>query len=36
MAHQASRRQFLQTGAAIGIGYWVAGGVHAQESKSPN
>jgi len=31
-----TRRQFLQTTAATGIGYWVAGGVQAQESKSPN
>ncbi|HUT09966.1 MAG TPA: Gfo/Idh/MocA family oxidoreductase [Thermoguttaceae bacterium] len=31
-----SRRQFLQTTAATGIGYWVAGGVRAQESTSPN
>jgi len=36
MANKASRRQFLQTTAATGIGYWVAGGVKAQESKSPN
>jgi len=36
MAHQTNRRQFLQTTAATGIGYWVAGGVSAQESKSPN
>ncbi len=33
---QANRRQFLKTTAATGIGYWVAGGVQAQESKSPN
>jgi len=31
-----TRRQFLQTTAATGIGYWVAGGVRAQESNSPN
>jgi predicted dehydrogenase len=36
MAHTASRRQFLQTTAVTGIGFWVAGGVQAQESKSPN
>ena len=36
MPHQTNRRQFLQTSAAIGVGYWVAGGVQAQESKSPN
>ncbi len=36
MPQQANRRQFLKTTAATGIGYWVAGGVAAQESKSPN
>ena len=36
MPHQATRRQFLQTSAAAGIGFWVAGGVQAAESKSPN
>jgi len=36
MSHQATRRQFLQASAVAGIGYWVAGGVQAQESKSPN
>jgi len=36
MSHKATRRQFLQTTTATGIGYWVAGGVQAQESKSPN
>jgi len=36
MACKPSRREFLQTSAGIGIGYWVAGGVAAQESKSPN
>ncbi|MFH1924430.1 MAG: Gfo/Idh/MocA family oxidoreductase [Planctomycetota bacterium] len=36
MPTRANRRQFLQTTAATGMGYWVAGGVHAQESKSPN
>jgi len=36
MSFQANRRQFLQTAAATGIGYWVAGGVQARESKSPN
>jgi len=33
---QTNRRQFLKTTAATGIGYWVAGGVRAQESNSPN
>ena len=36
MAAKTTRRQFVQTTAAVGIGYWVAGGVRAQESKSPN
>jgi len=36
MPHKANRRRFLQTSAAIGIGYWVAGGVQAQGSDSPN
>jgi predicted dehydrogenase len=36
MGYQSNRRQFLQTAAATGIGYWVAGGVQARESKSPN
>jgi predicted dehydrogenase len=34
--NRPSRRKFLQTSAAAGIGYWVAGGVQAQESHSPN
>jgi predicted dehydrogenase len=36
MSFSTSRRQFLQTTAVAGIGYWVAGSVRAQESKSPN
>lgn len=36
MLRESSRRQFLQTTAAVGVGYWVAGGVQAQESRSPN
>jgi predicted dehydrogenase len=36
MPNQSNRRQFLQTTAAAGIGYWVAGGVQAKESKSAN
>jgi predicted dehydrogenase len=36
MSHQSNRRRFLKTTAATGIGYWVAGGVQARESKSPN
>jgi predicted dehydrogenase len=31
-----SRRQFLQTTTAAGVGFWVAGGLRAEESKSPN
>ena len=36
MSGRNNRRQFLQSTAAVGIGYWVAGGVQAAESKSPN
>ncbi len=36
MSANTHRRDFLKTAAAAGIGYWVAGGVQAQESKSPN
>jgi len=36
MPSHANRRQFLKTTAATGIGYWVAGGVRAAESNSPN
>jgi predicted dehydrogenase len=36
MSFPTNRRQFLQTTAVAGIGYWVAGGVGAQESKSSN
>ena len=36
MGYQANRRQFLKTAAATGLGYWVAGGVQARESRSPN
>ena len=36
MTHQVHRRSFLQTAGALGIGYWIAGGVRAEESKSPN
>ena len=36
MPRRTNRRQFLQTSAAMGIGYWAAGGVRAQESQSPN
>jgi predicted dehydrogenase len=36
MSLVTNRRSFLQTSAAAGLGYWVAGGVQAQESTSPN
>ena len=36
MSQKTSRRRFLKTSAAVGVGYWVAGGVQAQESNSPN
>lgn len=36
MSRETTRRRFLQTTAAVGVGYWVAGGAQAQESKSPN
>ncbi len=36
MSHSTNRRRFLQTTALTGVGFWVAGGVRAQESKSPN
>jgi len=36
MSRKASRRKFLQTSATLGIGYFVAAGVRAAESTSPN
>jgi predicted dehydrogenase len=38
MSQRRSRREFLQTTAATGIGFWVAGGLQAQEKvvRSPN
>jgi len=36
MSKQTSRRRFLQTTTATGLGFWVAGGLKAQESDSPN
>ncbi|MHC4403105.1 MAG: Gfo/Idh/MocA family protein, partial [Planctomycetota bacterium] len=36
MPSKTTRRRFLKTTAATGVGFWVAGGVRAQESKSPN
>src|SRR5208282_1475855 len=31
-----NRREFLLSTAVAGVGYWVAGGVQAKESRSPN
>ncbi|MFO0903960.1 MAG: Gfo/Idh/MocA family oxidoreductase [Pirellulales bacterium] len=36
MASRSNRRTFIQTSAVIGAGYFVASGLQAQESKSPN
>ncbi len=36
MPYQSNRRGFLEATAATGIGFWVAGGLLAKESKSPN
>jgi predicted dehydrogenase len=36
MRQKSSRRRFLQTTAVAGIGFWVAGGVRAAESKVPS
>ncbi|MGE0756002.1 MAG: Gfo/Idh/MocA family protein [Pirellulaceae bacterium] len=36
MKHSTNRRDFLKTSAVIGSGYFVAAGLSAQESKSPN
>ncbi len=36
MSHRTNRRRFLQASAATGVGFWVAGGVQAKESTSPN
>jgi predicted dehydrogenase len=36
MPHSTNRRQFLQTTAVAGLGFWVAGGVQAKDTKSPN
>ena len=32
----STRREFLKVTAVTGVGFWVAGGVQAQQSKSPN
>jgi predicted dehydrogenase len=36
MSRRTSRRQFLQTTTAAGVGYWVAGGVQAKARYSAN
>ncbi|MBN2295036.1 MAG: Gfo/Idh/MocA family oxidoreductase [Pirellulales bacterium] len=36
MSRQPTRRQFISTTTATGIGFWLAGGAEAKESKSPN
>jgi len=36
MSQRSDRRQFLKSSAVAGVGYWVAGGVEAKESTSPN
>jgi predicted dehydrogenase len=36
MPSKNTRREFLKVTAATGVGFWVAGGLQAQESKSPN
>ena len=36
MSKRSNRRQFLQTTALTGIGFWIASQSGAEESKSPN
>ena len=36
MSHNANRRRFLKTTAALGVGYWVAGGVAPRISRAAN
>ena len=36
MASRSNRRDFMKTSAVSGIGFWVAAGLQADESKSPN
>ena len=36
MSSATSRRDFLKVTAGASFGYWVAGGVRAEESRSPN
>jgi len=36
MSHNANRRRFLKTTAALGVGYWAAGGVAPRISRAAN
>src|SRR6056297_674785 len=36
MSNKTNRRSFIQTGAAVGAGFWAAGGVTPRESLSAN
>lgn len=36
MSHAPNRRQFLKTTVATGVGYWIASGLRAEETESPN
>jgi predicted dehydrogenase len=36
MARQQNRRSFMKESGLAGVGFWVAAGLQAQESKSPN
>lgn len=36
MSRRKSRRQFMQTTAALGVGYWVAGGIAPRVSRAAN
>ena len=36
MSRKSSRRQFMQTTAALGVGYWALGGVAPRESRAAN
>jgi len=36
MSRGTNRRDFIKTTAQVGVGYWVAGGVSARASNSPN
>lgn len=36
MPRKPSRRSFLKTSAAVGAGFWIAGGLRADDSQSPN